>query len=188
MSQPELLKRVIRKLESIGVEYMVTGAIASSMHGEPRSTHDIDLVIAIKEDAITRLVEAFSPPDYYLNESSVREAVAEEGMFTLFDKREAAKVDFWVLTNSPFDQSRFARRCIQKAAKIRMTVSSPEDTILMKLWWAKQCGRSEKQFMDALRVYEVQHGKLDMRYLEEWAKRLRIRGPLNRLKDKAKGL
>ena len=188
MSQSELLKRVTKKLDSLGMEYMVTGAIASSVYGEPRTTHDIDLVIAIKKDAIPRLLEAFSPPDYYLSESSVREAVAAEDMFTLFDRREAAKVDFWVLTNSPFDRSRFARRCIQKAAKIRMTVSSPEDTILMKVWWAKQCGRSEKQFMDALRVYEVQHGKLDMRYLEEWAKRLRIRGPLNRLKDRAKGL
>ena len=188
MSQPELLKRVIRKLESIGMEYMVTGAIASSIYGHPRSTHDIDLVIAITKDAITGLLEAFSPPDYSLSESSVREAVAEEDMFTLFDRREAAKVDFWVLTSSPFDQSRFARRCIQKAAKMRMVVSTPEDTILMKLWWTRRYKRSEKQFTDALRVYEVQHGKLDMRYMQEWAKQLRIQGLMNRLKARAKEL
>jgi len=34
-------------------------------------------------------------------------------------------------------------------------VSSPEDTILAKLRWANLSGGSEKQFIDALRVYEV---------------------------------
>ncbi len=55
-----------------------------------------------------------------------------------------------------------------------MHVSSPEDTILAKLRWAKLSGGSEKQFTDALRVYEVQRGKLDMEYLELWAKTLDV--------------
>ncbi len=55
-----------------------------------------------------------------------------------------------------------------------MQVSSPEDTILAKLRWAKLSGGSEKQFTDALRVYEVQRGKLDMEYLELWAKTLDV--------------
>ena len=48
------------------------------------------------------------------------------------------------------------------------------DTILMKLGWAHESGGSEKHFTDALRVYEVQYGQLDMDYLEEWAGRLGI--------------
>jgi hypothetical protein len=35
-------------------------------------------------------------------------------------------------------------------------VSTPEDTILMKLRWAKPPGRSEKQICDALGVHKVQ--------------------------------
>jgi hypothetical protein len=35
-----------------------------------------------------------------------------------------------------------------------MKVSTPEDTILAKLRWANLSGGSEKQFTDALRVYE----------------------------------
>ena len=68
---------------------------------------------------------------------------------------------------------------------IRMYVSSPEDTILMKLKWAKDSGGSEKQFGDALGVYEIQFGKLDTDYLERWAKRLWIESIWNRLKDEA---
>lgn len=39
----------------------------------------------------------------------------------------------------------------------------------MKLKWARMSGGSEKQFIDALRVYEVQHGLLDQSYLDAWA-------------------
>lgn len=66
-----------------------------------------------------------------------------------------------------------------------MQVSSPEDTILVKLRWANLSGGSEKQFTDALRVYEVQYEKLDIDYLECWAKKLEIELLWNRLKDEA---
>jgi hypothetical protein len=54
-------------------------------------------------------------------------------------------------------------------------VTSPEDTILAKLRWANLSGGSEKQFIDALRVYEVQHQKLDMAYLEVWSTKLGVK-------------
>ena len=66
-----------------------------------------------------------------------------------------------------------------------MQVSSPEDTILAKLRWAKLSGGSEKQFTDALRVYEVQFEKLDTKYMEYWAKKLDVESIWKRLKDKA---
>ena len=48
MSQQSLLKKVIQRLENLGIEYMITGSIVSSLQGEPRSTHDIDVVIAME--------------------------------------------------------------------------------------------------------------------------------------------
>jgi hypothetical protein len=56
-------------------------------------------------------------------------------------------------------------------------ISSTEDTILVKtrywrkLRWARLSGGSEKQFHDALRVYEVQFNSLEMNYLRKWVKR-----------------
>ncbi len=46
-------------------------------------------------------------------------------------------------------------------------------------------GGSEKQFVDALRVYEVQFEKLDSDYLEYWVKELKIESLWNLLKDNA---
>ena len=62
MSQQELLKRVVQTLDQIGIDYMITGSMASSLQGEPRSTHDIDVVLAIQEIDVDNLVDAFRPP------------------------------------------------------------------------------------------------------------------------------
>jgi hypothetical protein len=138
----------------------VTGSVASSLQGEPRSTHDIDLVVAIESADVEKLVKAFPPPGFYLDEGSIMDAINSQGMFNLIEINSGDKVDFWLLTNEPFDRSRFARKYAEEVVGMRINVSSPEDTILAKLRWAKLCGGSEKQCTDALRVYEVQCNKL----------------------------
>lgn len=65
MSQQELLKKVIHVLEESAIEYMVTGSLVSSIQGEPRSTHDIDIIIAIDKLKAKELIAAFPQPDYY---------------------------------------------------------------------------------------------------------------------------
>ena len=186
MSQQELLKKVIQVLEDTGIDYMVTGSVASSLQGEPRSTHDIDLVVAIQESAVKKLLEAFPPPDFYLDEHSILDAISRQDMFNLIDVNEGYKVDFWILTDEPFDQSRFSRKYVEEVMGTKIQVSSPEDTILAKLRWAKLSGGSEKQFTDALRVYEVQFEKLDKSYLEYWVKKLNVKSMWKRLKKEAK--
>lgn len=185
MSQQKLLNKVVQTLESAKIQYMITGSLASSLQGEPRSTHDIDVVIAIQKSAIRELLQAFSPPDFYLEEESIRKAISEQSMFNLIDTKEGGKVDFWILTNEPFDQARFSRRYSEEFQGLKMQVSTPEDTILAKLRWAKLCGGSEKQFTDALRIYEVQFGRLDIAYLEDWIKKLNLEALWEDLKQKA---
>jgi hypothetical protein len=185
MSQQELLKKTIQVLNQAGIQYMITGSVVSSLQGEPRSTHDIDMVIAIQRPVAKKLLEAFPPPDFYLDEGSILEAINRQSMFNLINVNTGDKVDFWILTDEAFDQVRFSRKISEKFMGIEMQVSTPEDTILAKLRWAKLSGGSEKQFTDALRVYEVQYGKLDMDYLEYWAKKLDIVLLWKRLVDEA---
>ncbi len=188
MSQQELLKKLVTALDNAAIDYMVTGSIASSLQGEPRLTHDIDFVIVIDEAGVRKLHASFPSPDYYLDEQSVTDALIQKGMFNLLDVASGDKADFWVLTNSPFDRSRFARRQAKQVQGTTIKVSSPEDTILAKLWWATQSGGSEKQFTDALRVYELQFDKLDKSYLESWAEKLGVGCLLRRLRQEAEPL
>ncbi len=185
MSQSELLRRSIEFLESQRIPYLLTGSLASSLQGEPRATHDIDLLIAIDESHIDSVLNEFPPPDYYLSREAIREAIATRRMFNLLEIGSGDKVDFWLITDSPFDQSRFGRGQRDEVEGIEVNVSAPEDTILMKLLWAVRSGGSEKQFQDALRVYEVQFGRLDMDYLARWIGPLGIAELWQRLLDQA---
>jgi hypothetical protein len=185
MSQPQLLKKVIVTLEQSGIEYMLTGSVVSSLQGEPRSTHDIDIVVVIEPGKISNLTAAFPPPDYYLDAESIRESLNRQDMFNLIDVRAGDKVDFWILSDESFDSVRFARKQQVEFAGVKMNVSSPEDTILAKLRWAKLSGGSEKQFGDALHVYEVQYHYLDLEYLTTWIERLDLGVLWERLISKA---
>ena len=168
MLQPELLNYLTSTLKENQIEYMITGSVVSSLQGEPRATHDIDVVVHIRPSAVAALIRAFPSSRYYLDEESIREAIRRKSMFNLLDTEAGDKVDFWIVTDEPFDISRFKRKIEENVFGFTMHVSSPEDTILAKLRWAKLSGGSEKQFTDALRVYEVQYAQLDHDYLTHW--------------------
>jgi hypothetical protein len=55
----------------------------------------------------------------------------------------------------------------------------------MKLKWARDAGGSEKQFTDALRVYEVQAGAVDHEYLQRWSGVLGVEHLLKQLIERA---
>lgn len=185
MSQQKLLERVVQSLERLSIPYMITGSVASSLQGEPRSTHDIDIVVLLKKVDVKRLAQDFPAPDFFLDEQSALEAVETETMFNLIHVKEGDKIDFWLLRDDPFDQSRFSRKYKEECFGFKVYVPTPEDTILAKLRWAKLCGGSEKQFTDALRVYEIQYGKLNLSYLEHWSSLLGLDDLWKRLKEEA---
>ena len=181
MLQPQLLKKVLAILKKHEIGYMVTGSMVSSIQGEPRTTHDIDILVNISRSSIPAFVSAFQAPDYYISEAAIEEAIQFKSMFNLLDTKDGDKTDFWILTDDPFDRSRFDRKVAEKILGISMNISTPEDTILMKLKWARLSGGSEKQFIDALRVYEIQFGNLDINYIDLWIDYLQVQELWDRL-------
>jgi hypothetical protein len=185
LAQQDLLTYTIQALDRAGIDYMVTGSIVSSLQGEPRSTHDLDLVVAVQPEHVLALLNAFPAPHFYVDEAAVVEAIEVRGVFNVIDRREGDKVDFWMLRDDDFDRSRFGRRYEEEVFGIRIKVSSPEDTILAKLRWAKLSGGGDRYVRDALGVYEVQRDSLNLSYLEDWASRLGVVDLLQRVRDEA---
>ena len=169
MSQSELVSAIVKALVTTGIDYMVTGSLASSMQGEPRASHDIDIVVDLQLAHAKKLIAALLREDFYISEEAVFDAIKRGGMFNVLPYKESEKIDFWLLKNDAYDQSRFSRKQATEVLGTRVNVSKPEDTILYKLKWAVISGGSEKQFRDALRVYEVQKRILDEKYMDRWA-------------------
>lgn len=185
MLEQELLVQTIQVMDRHNIKYMLTGSYASSMQGQPRSTHDIDIVVEVSMTQVHDLMAAFPSPKYYLEELSVIEAIEHKDMFNVIEMDSGNKIDFWLLTDSPFDHSRFYRRQAEEFMGHRIYVSSPEDTILAKLHWAKRSGGSAKQFQDALGVFELQSTILDMKYIAEWVRELTVESLWQELLEEA---
>jgi hypothetical protein len=154
---------------------MLTGSLVSSIQGEPRSTHDIDIVVQIELHQIDAIRAAFDPNQFAFDEEAARIAIAKEDMFQLWEFASGDKIDFWVLKNNEFDQHVFHRRVRETILGTTACVLRPEDTILRKLLWARDY-ESERQYRDALGVYELQYGHLDLDYLRQWVTQLGLQG------------
>ena len=125
-------------------------------------------------DDIPGLMEAFNSKRFYINMDSVKEAINNNSQFNVLDTEEGDKIDFWILTDSNFDKSRFSRKQKVKLFGFKACMSAPEDTIIQKLLWSKLSGGSKKQYKDAMSVYELQCGNLDVEYMDYWSKELDI--------------
>jgi len=71
-SQRVTITEVVHLLDETGTPYMLTGSVASSLHGEPRATLDIDIVVDPTESSIARLVTQLETRDYYVDLTAAR--------------------------------------------------------------------------------------------------------------------
>ncbi|GAA6618290.1 hypothetical protein [Scytonema sp. NUACC26] len=159
--------------ESIHIPYYVSGGVAASLHGEPRSTRDLDLVIEVQSNQIDLLVATLEAAGYYCPVGAVEGLKqGHERMLNITHTETIANADLYMADVSPFAMSQIARRRLIDLEEIpAFWVASPEDTILQKLQWGRG-SQSEKQWRDVLGILKLQAQSLDYAYLAEWAERL----------------
>lgn len=167
MGELEVLKITGQRLEGLGIDYMLTGSFAMAYYATPRMTRDLDLVVALKDEDIARLVEGFSN-DFYVDAGAAWAAVSAQSLFNLMHLDSGIKVDLIVRKNSEYRLVEFARRQRVRFAGIEVWIASCEDLVLSKLLWARETG-SELQLRD---VRALLGSSLDRDYLDKWAAKL----------------
>lgn len=146
---------------------MLTGSFASSFHGAPRATQDIDLVISPTPDQVRALVLQLPRTEYYVDENAALEAVRSEGQFNVIDLATGWKIDLIVRKSRAFSREEFERRAAGEIEGVRIDITSVEDLIVAKLEWAK-VGGSERQVEDAAMLLRRRRSTIDVDYIEQW--------------------
>lgn len=171
MTLGDLVARMADRLERAGIPYMVTGSLASSFHGEPRTTRDVDLVIDPTPQALTAFVGRLPASEFYVDADAARVALQERSQFNIVEVETGWKVDFLVRKDRPFSVEEFGRRMPAELLGHRAFIATAEDTIIAKLEWAR-AGESERQMRDVASILAVSGESLDFSYLERWTRQL----------------
>jgi hypothetical protein len=162
-----LLAGTIAQLDRAGVPYMITGSIASSYHGEPRATRDLDIVIDPDPGGIIRLVGEVEAAGMYVDAEAALHALDDRTQFNAIDATTGWKVDFVVRKERPFSRVEFGRRIRANLLGTPAWIASPEDTIIAKLEWAV-AGGSDLQLRDVASMLDIGGESLDLAYIERW--------------------
>lgn len=170
---------LIRFFEASQIQYHIGGSVASSAHGIPRTTLDVDLVADIKPHQVMRMAQTLKEI-YYIDAAMIENALKNESSFNLIHLETIIKIDVFVLKKDPFNQEVMKRAVegslnLGEADPFLVRFSSPEDIILHKLSWFRLGGeQSERQWKDILGVLNIQRDSLDFEYMQTWAKRINV--------------
>lgn len=173
IQDPSEIARLLHPIfEQLGIPYYITGGVASSMYGEPRTTRDMDIVIELAREYLLSLVAALENAGFYCPPGAIEDIQdGRSKTFSVTHQETILNADLIVNTGSEFDRSKMARRRLEEideAGLLRVWVISPEDLILAKLLWGQK-SQSEKQRRDVLGIIKIQGEILDRNYLSQWA-------------------
>ena len=162
---------------------MVVGSFASSFHGVPRSSQDLDLVIDPDAASLQRFLADLPATAYYADADAAVDALKRRGQFNVIDMATAWKADLIVRKARPFSVEEMRRRTDGDLLGAHVSIASPEDTIISKLEWAKLGGGSDLQLRDAAGILELRGADLDLAYIERWVADLHLEDLWRRLRS-----
>jgi hypothetical protein len=172
--EEQTLAAIVGHLDRLRIPYMLTGSVASSFYGRPRSTHDADIVIDPTSTQVASLTADLSAGGFYVDADAAQAALSSRRHFNAIEMRSACKVDIIIRKDRAFSREEFSRRRpVDLPFADAVSIVSPEDAILSKLEWAKRSGSSERQLADVAGIVEVTV-PLDRNYIEHWAVELGV--------------
>lgn len=173
-----------QRLAALAVPFVVGGSLASSVHGEPRSTLDVDLVVGLRPQDVEPLLASVRPT-YYLDADVLADAVRTAGTVNAVHLTAGIKVDLFVAGADPFEAERLRQRVavpVGPGAADLLWVDTPEHTILRKLEWYRRGGeQSDRQWRDVRAIAAVQGEALDWGLLSLWSGHLGVVDLVQRL-------
>lgn len=176
MQGHDLYKIFIVRLNRLSVNYMITGAVAGIIYGEPRLTNDMDLVIDLKPADIDRFHAAFPIEDFYCPPVEVIRLEAgrpQRGHFNVIHHQTGFKADIYTSGRDQLHEWALSNRKSVDIEEEIFWVAPPEYVILRKLEYFQE-GGSEKHLRDIAGIIEISSDNVDFQFLEKKIKMMHL--------------
>jgi hypothetical protein len=175
MLEPNLFLIFVNRLNVAGMRYMITGAVANIIYGEPRLTHDIDLVLELDDAGAQKLEEIFPLEEFYCPPLEILKIEAKRplrGHFNLIHHETGFKADIYIMGEDRLHHWGMSKRRQFEIEGEMIWVAPPEYVILRKLEFFRE-GGSEKHLNDISSMIELSSYQINFEELQ------------NRIKDGA---
>jgi hypothetical protein len=172
VQEPNLLEPFVARLERLGIPYIVTGSTAGILYGEPRLTHDVDIVIALSARDVPAFVAAFPLEEFYCPPEEVLALEVRRGQrghCNLIHHDSGFKADIYIAFDELHRWALAHRRTISLDG-LSMSVAPVEYVILRKLEYFRE-GKSEKHLRDIRGMLAISAAQIDRPFLEQWIAR-----------------
>ncbi len=177
MLEAELFDIFIQRLNDADAAYMVTGSVASIIYGQPRMTHDIDVVIEVSSARLAELICHFPLSDFYCPPIEViKTEISREnrGHFNVIHHQTGFKADMYPVGSDPFIKEALnRRRKIDRKGK-PLWVAPPEYVIIKKLQYFAE-GRSSKHLGDIRGMLTISGDLIDHELLLMWVEQFNLK-------------
>lgn len=174
MQQLDLFRVLASRLNETHLRYMITGAAASIVYGEPRLTLDLDVVVEISAQDIDKIIAAFPIDEFYCPPSEVIQAESKrstKGHFNIIHHKTGFRADIYIVGNDELHQWALEhRRHIDFSGEL-LWLAPIEYVILRKLEYYRE-GGSEKHLKDISGMVIISGDQIDFTLLENKIEKL----------------
>lgn len=173
MPEPDFLELFVVPLERTGANYLITGSVAATFYGEPRATHDIDMVVMLSTDQIRALEGAFPAESFYLPPLEVMQVEAQRegrGPFNVIHHESGLKADFYLASSDELHTWAFEHVRRYSIDDLEIRLAPPEYVIARKLEFYRE-GHSAKHIRDIRSMLRLSEELIDRSVLGDWVVR-----------------
>lgn len=170
MQEANLFLVFIDPLNKSGLDYMVTGSVAGIIYGEPRMTHDIDVVLEIHTENVENFTALFPQEEFYCPPKEVIKAeIAREtrGQFNIIHHNTGFKADIYPTGRDELHKWAMQKRNQVTIGQSDISIAPPEYVIIRKLQYYKE-GGSSKHLRDINRMITISGEKINTAVLDQF--------------------
>jgi len=157
------------RLNNLNVRYMITGSVAGIVYGEPRMTHDIDLVLELAYEDAEPFTTAFPIETFYcppIEVVKIELGRNYRGHFNLIHHETGFKADIYLSGRDPLHVWALNNRKKIELEGEYVWLAPVEYVILRKLDYYRE-GKSEKHLRDIRGILSISADAINFQELEK---------------------